>query len=129
MPALGIDVGGTFTDAVLVSDGVVRTAKVPTAARQEESVVAAAAVRELRLQPCRLSLLTLRRTLSRRGAEGGADCLSGRNLFNGRELPAFATLDLQAGDLLRIETPGGGWGEPGRHQEGLAKRFTEPRLP
>src|SRR5580765_3333694 len=39
---LGIDVGGTFTDAVFFRDGVVRTAKVPTAARQEESVVAAA---------------------------------------------------------------------------------------
>jgi N-methylhydantoinase A len=43
MRTLGIDVGGTFTDAVLVSDGAVTTAKVPTAARQEESVVAAAA--------------------------------------------------------------------------------------
>ena len=43
MRALGIDVGGTFTDAVLVEDGRVRVAKVPTAARQEESVVAAAA--------------------------------------------------------------------------------------
>ena len=40
--ALGIDVGGTFTDAVLVSDGAVTTAKVPTRRRQEESVVAAA---------------------------------------------------------------------------------------
>src|SRR3954464_11365834 len=39
---LGGDVGGTFTDAVLLADGQVRTAKVPTAARQEESVVAAA---------------------------------------------------------------------------------------
>jgi N-methylhydantoinase A len=39
---LGIDVGGTFTDAVLLVDGELRTAKVPTAARQEESVVAAA---------------------------------------------------------------------------------------
>jgi N-methylhydantoinase A len=39
---LGVDVGGTFTDAVLVEDGRVRTAKVPTAARQEESVLAAA---------------------------------------------------------------------------------------
>jgi N-methylhydantoinase A len=39
---LGVDVGGTFTDAVLVEDGRVRTAKVPTAERQEESVVAAA---------------------------------------------------------------------------------------
>ncbi len=42
MRALGIDVGGTFTDAVLVSDGTVTTAKVPTRRRQEESVVAAA---------------------------------------------------------------------------------------
>jgi N-methylhydantoinase A len=39
---LGIDVGGTFTDAVLWSDGRLLTAKVPTRARQEESVVAAA---------------------------------------------------------------------------------------
>jgi len=39
---LGIDVGGTFTDAVIFHDGEIRTAKVPTAARQEESVVAAA---------------------------------------------------------------------------------------
>jgi N-methylhydantoinase A len=39
---LGVDVGGTFTDAVLLDDGQVRTAKVPTAVRQEESVLAAA---------------------------------------------------------------------------------------
>ena len=40
---LGVDVGGTFTDAVLLDDdGGLRTAKVPTAARQEESVLAAA---------------------------------------------------------------------------------------
>jgi N-methylhydantoinase A len=40
---LGIDVGGTFTDAVLVDRGEVRTAKVPTARNQESSVLAAAA--------------------------------------------------------------------------------------
>jgi N-methylhydantoinase A len=39
---LGVDVGGTFTDAVLLEDGELRTAKVPTASRQEASVVAAA---------------------------------------------------------------------------------------
>jgi N-methylhydantoinase A len=39
---LGVDVGGTFTDAVLVDEGRIVTAKVPTAARQEESVLAAA---------------------------------------------------------------------------------------
>ena len=42
MSVLGIDVGGTFTDAVLLEGGRVRTAKVPTALRQEESVLAAA---------------------------------------------------------------------------------------
>jgi N-methylhydantoinase A len=39
---LGIDVGGTFTDAVLLANGRVRTAKVPTAPRQADSVVQAA---------------------------------------------------------------------------------------
>ena len=42
MAILGVDVGGTFTDAVLLEDGRVQTSKVPTAARQEESVLAAA---------------------------------------------------------------------------------------
>ena len=42
MAILGVDVGGTFTDAVLVGEGAVRTAKVPTADRQEESVLEAA---------------------------------------------------------------------------------------
>jgi N-methylhydantoinase A len=42
MTILGVDVGGTFTDAVLVADGRISVAKVPTAARQEEAVVAAA---------------------------------------------------------------------------------------
>ena len=44
MGILGVDVGGTFTDAAfLAADGSLRTAKVPTAARQAESVLAAAA--------------------------------------------------------------------------------------
>ena len=43
MAILGIDVGGTLTDAVLLEDGLLRIAKVPTAARQE-SVLAAARV-------------------------------------------------------------------------------------
>jgi N-methylhydantoinase A len=40
--ALGIDVGGTFTDAVLLDAGRLTTAKVPTSRHQEESVLAAA---------------------------------------------------------------------------------------
>src|SRR5256714_4026326 len=39
---LGVDVGGTSTDEVLVEEGRVRTDKVPAAPREEESVVAAA---------------------------------------------------------------------------------------
>src|SRR4029453_12826505 len=42
MAILGVDVGGTFTDAVLLDDGRVSTGKVLTAPRQEESVLAAA---------------------------------------------------------------------------------------
>jgi N-methylhydantoinase B len=72
-------------------------------------------VRELRaLETCRLSLLTQRRALAPGGERGGGDGQAGRNLLNGEELPAFATVDLEAGDVLRIETPGGGgWGQPG----------------
>jgi N-methylhydantoinase A len=39
---LGVDVGGTFTDAVALDGDAVRTAKVLTSTRQEDSVVAAA---------------------------------------------------------------------------------------
>src|SRR5438067_10410445 len=42
MAFLGVDVGGTFTDAVLLDEGRLETAKVLTAPRQEASVVAAA---------------------------------------------------------------------------------------
>jgi N-methylhydantoinase A len=46
---LGVDVGGTFTDAVVLEDGLLRTAKVPTTARQEESVLSA--VEALGIEP------------------------------------------------------------------------------
>jgi N-methylhydantoinase A len=42
MAVLGVDVGGTFTDAVVLNEGRLTTAKVLTAPRQEESVLAAA---------------------------------------------------------------------------------------
>src|SRR3989475_5696597 len=42
MTVLGVDVGGTFTDAVVLDGGRLTTAKVLTAPQQEESVVAAA---------------------------------------------------------------------------------------
>jgi N-methylhydantoinase B len=66
-------------------------------------------VRELRvLEPCRLSILSERRAHAPQGVDGGEPGLPGRNLLNGRELPAKVTLDLDAGDVVTIETPGGG---------------------
>ncbi len=66
-------------------------------------------VRELRvLERCRLSLLTQRRRRAPQGAGGGSEGAVGRNLLNGEELPPFATQDLEPGDVLAIETPGGG---------------------
>jgi N-methylhydantoinase B len=71
-------------------------------------------IRELRvLESCRLSLLTQRRTRAPQGERGGGNGLPGRNLLNGTELPAHASCDLEPGDVLRIETPGGGgYGRP-----------------
>ena len=66
-------------------------------------------VRELRvLEDCRLSVLAERRAHGPRGAAGGADGAPGRTLVNGEEQPAKVTLPLAAGDVVRIETPGGG---------------------
>ena len=70
--------------------------------------------RELRvLENCRLSLLTERRRHAPAGRAGGDDGARGRNVVNGEELPAKATRGLRAGDVVRIETPGGGgYGRP-----------------
>jgi N-methylhydantoinase B len=66
-------------------------------------------VRELRvLEPCRLSVLSERRAHAPQGVDGGEPGSPGRNLLNGRELPAKVTLDLDAGDVVTVETPGGG---------------------
>ncbi len=66
-------------------------------------------VRELRaLEACRLSVISERRRRGPQGARGGLPGAPGRNLLNGKELPAKATCALEPGDLLRIETPGGG---------------------
>jgi N-methylhydantoinase B len=66
-------------------------------------------VRELEaLEPCRASILSERRGHAPAGAQGGGDGAPGRNLLNGTELPAKTTIELAAGDVLLIETPGGG---------------------
>jgi len=72
-------------------------------------------VRELRvLEPCRLSILSERRRHAPQGRKGGDPGTRGRNLLNAEELPAKVTRDVQPGDVVRIETPGGGgYGSPG----------------
>jgi N-methylhydantoinase B len=66
-------------------------------------------VRELEaLAPCRFSIVSERRRRAPRGAHGGRPGFPGRNLLNAAELPAKVVGDLEAGDRLTIETPGGG---------------------
>jgi N-methylhydantoinase B len=65
------------------------------------------------LAPLRYSLITERRRHAPPGADGGEPGAMGRNLLDGEELPAKATGELQPGQRLRIETPGGGgYGSP-----------------
>jgi N-methylhydantoinase B len=66
-------------------------------------------VRELRvLEPCSLSLLSQRRRTAPAGAAGGGGGAPGRNLLNGEVLPPFASRELAPGDVVTVETPGGG---------------------
>jgi N-methylhydantoinase B len=66
-------------------------------------------VRSVRaLEDCRCSLLTERRAHAPQGAAGGRPGLPGQNRRNCEELPAKATLALAAGDVVTVETPGGG---------------------
>jgi N-methylhydantoinase B len=84
----GLRVGSGGAGARRGGDGVVRVLRV--------------------LERCRLSIVSERRRHAPQGARGGADGAPGRNLLNGRELPAKVTLDLDEGDVVTIETPGGG---------------------
>ena len=66
-------------------------------------------VRELRvLEDCRLSVLAERRRHAPPGRAGGEDGAQGRTLVNGEEQPPKLTRQLRAGDVVRVDTPGGG---------------------
>jgi N-methylhydantoinase B len=66
-------------------------------------------VRELRvLEDCRLSALAERRRHAPRGHRGGEDGTRGRTILNGEEQPPKFTRQLATGDVVRVETPGGG---------------------
>lgn len=71
-------------------------------------------VRSVRvLEPASLSLLTDRRRHPPRGARGGGPGRVGRNLINDEELPAKTSRELARGDVVTVETPGGGgYGRP-----------------
>jgi N-methylhydantoinase B len=60
------------------------------------------------LAPMRFTLLSERRRHPPRGRGGGGDGAPGRNLLNGSPLASKAEGELEPGDRLRIETPGGG---------------------
>jgi N-methylhydantoinase B len=61
-----------------------------------------------------VTLLTERRRHAPRGASGGADGAPGRNLLNGQPIPAKCRMELGPGDVVTVETPGGGgWGKAG----------------
>ncbi|MFN8114164.1 MAG: hydantoinase B/oxoprolinase family protein [Solirubrobacterales bacterium] len=60
------------------------------------------------LAPMRFTLITERRSRGPRGRLGGGDGAAGSNSLNGSPLPAKCEGELVAGDVLRIETPGGG---------------------
>ena len=63
------------------------------------------------LERCSVTLLTERRRFGPPGARGGEPGAPGRNLLNGRPLPSKCRLDLEPGDVVTVETPGGGgWG-------------------
>jgi N-methylhydantoinase B len=69
-------------------------------------------IRSIRaLEAATLSLLTDRRRHGPQGLEGGGAGRPGRNLLNGEELPPKTMRELEAGDVVTVETPGGGgWG-------------------
>ncbi len=80
-------------------------------------------VREIELLgPAQVTLLTERRIFPPYGLHGGFPGRLGRNVLieNGteQELPGKCNLDVKAGTILRIETPGGGgWGDPEAHEQ------------
>lgn len=60
------------------------------------------------LEPAQATLITERRVHAPWGLAGGGDGGRGRNLLDGEELPAKISVEVEAGQVLTIETPGGG---------------------
>jgi len=60
------------------------------------------------LEPATVSLITDRRRHAPRGANGAGDGTPGENRLGDELLPAKATRELVAGDVVTVRTPGGG---------------------
>ena len=69
-------------------------------------------IRELEfLAAMRVSVLSERRVVPPYGMRGGGPGAPGMNLLNDKPLAHRVTVDVSPGDVLRVETPGGGaWG-------------------
>jgi N-methylhydantoinase B/oxoprolinase/acetone carboxylase alpha subunit len=66
------------------------------------------------LTDCDVTILSDRRDRGPYGLSGGAPGCPGRNSLNGTQVPAKTRFEAHAGDVLKIETPGGGgWGAAG----------------
>ena len=78
------------------------------------------------LVDCRFSIVSERRARAPQGSRGGTAGATGRNSLNGAEVPSKITGDLRPGDVVTIETPGGGGhGSPADH----AVSTTSTRVP
>lgn len=65
------------------------------------------------LDEMEVSVISERRRRAPRGAAGGGAGLPGRNSLNAQPLTGRVAVTMHRGDVLRIETPGGGgWGAP-----------------
>jgi len=70
-------------------------------------------IRELEFQsPMRVSVISERRVVAPYGMRGGGPGATGVNSLNGKPIANRVTIQVVPGDVLRVETPGGGaWGD------------------
>jgi len=72
------------------------------------------------LQAATVTLLTERRYHPPPGLQGGSNGKVGMNFLNNQPLPPKASIEVMAGDILSIQTPGGGgWGQSKQNRKGI----------
>lgn len=132
---VGVDVGGTFTDVVLVVDGTLTTAKVPSTTDQsvgEGQYRGGLGLRRtLTLETDAVfSPLTERRRHRPPGAGGGSPGVPGENLIDGETVSAKTTREVTEVTTVTVLTPGGGGcGDPaGRAAEARRRDRTDGKV-